>query len=260
MSNYSSTKNIYLFGTCLIDVFYPEAGLATVELLERMGFTVHFPQGQSCCGQPAYNSGYRQEAVAVAEAQICHFQENWPVVVPSGSCAAMLRIDYPALFAGHPLEQQAMALAARVIELTAFLLGQEANRFIDQGEAIRVAVHTSCSTRRALDGASHSLELLGRLQQVEACEPAQAWECCGFGGTFAVKQPAISAVMTEDKCKALEETRATALVSGDCGCLMSLNGRLEKTGRLLQGEHIASFLLRRLTGDSSEQRKVTLNE
>ncbi len=242
---------VYLFGTCLIDVFYPAAGLATVALLEHFGHTVHFPLGQTCCGQPAFNSGYREEALAVASQQIQQFTQDWPVVVPSGSCAAMLRHDYPALFAGHALEERARALAGRVLELGEFLLAKPASAFVDHGPPVTVVVHDSCSTRRALGAAGNSLKLLARLAGVTAVEPARAWECCGFGGTFAVKQATLSATMTEDKCQALDETRAERLLSGDCGCLMNLNGRLEKTGRSLRGEHLASFLLRRLTGSAS---------
>ncbi len=241
-------ETIYFFGTCLIDLFYPEAGLAGMELIRREGVRVVYPRNQSCCGQPAWNSGYREEARAVALAQLACFPEPWPVVVPSGSCAGMMKHHYPALFAGHPAEARAQALAGRVFELTEFLLEVLGVRLTDRGEPVRVALHTSCSARREMgvDGAHRAL--LAQLSAVELVEPARAAECCGFGGTFSVKHPAVSAAMVEDKADALLATGARRLVTGDCGCLMNITGRLRKRGDDLTGEHIASFLWERTGG------------
>lgn len=242
-----SKRDVYVFGTCLIDVLYPDAGMDTVHLLEYFGCQVHFPQDQTCCGQPAFNSGFRREALKVAEIQLALFTEPWPIVVPSGSCASMFRHDYPALFAEHPLATQAKDVASRVVELTAFLLTLTEGYASPPKETdATVVAHTSCSARRGLGQGSLALALIRRLSGKPATEPEEAEACCGFGGTFAVKQPELSAAMTASKCHALQATGAAHLVSGDCGCLMSLNGYLEQSGAALKGEHIASFLWREL--------------
>lgn len=239
---------VYFFGTCLIDLLYPKAGLAAMELLRREGLRVIYPARQSCCGQPAYNSGYRDEARAVAAAQIACFPEPFPVVAPSGSCAGMLKHHYPRLFAGHPLEEQAAMLASRVYELTEFLTDVLAVQLTDLGPPIRVAVHSSCSARREMEVAGSIEALIGALGNVSLVEQPCKAECCGFGGTFAVKQPEISAAMVADKCAALNASGAERVISQDCGCLMNIGGALEARGDTLTSQHIAEFLWERTHG------------
>jgi len=220
--------SVYFFGTCLIDFIFTQAGLAAMRLLRREGIEVLYPQGQTCCGQPAYNSGYDEEARAVARRQLLAFPRDIPILVPSASCAGMLKVHYPKLFAGTPDEAPAQALSARVVELSDFLVRVLDWRPEDQGEPLRVVVHHSCSARREMHSALAAAELLARLGRVEVLEPDHAEECCGFGGTFAVKQPEISAAMAGDKAKAIAATGAQVLVSQDCGCLMNLAGTLER--------------------------------
>ena len=241
----SKPKQVYFFGTCLVDLFYPEAGLSAIELIEREGVQVLFPQQQSCCGQPPFNSGYNQEAIDIAIKQINLLSDPIPVVVPSGSCAGMMKHHYPELFAGHPMLPKAVELSSRIFELTEFLVRVLKISLVDKGEPIKVAMHTSCSARREMGVTEDGLSLLKQLKHVEVFEPERATECCGFGGTFAVKQPEISAAMAEDKCQAIENTGASQLVSGDCGCLMNLSGVMDKTNRGVGSEHLASFLLKR---------------
>lgn len=236
---------VYFFGTCLIDMFYPEAGLDGIRLLEREGIEVIFPDDQTCCGQPAYTSGYHDEARAVAAAQLGLFPEPWPIVVPSGSCGGMMRIHYPQLFAGIPQEAQARELAGRVFELTEFLVHVCHIRLVDEGEPQTVAMHTSCSARREMGLAETGPALLDQLEGVTRVEQARATECCGFGGTFAVRHPEVSAAMVEDKTQAIEAAGAEHFVTSDCGCLMNIGGRFEQQRRALHGEHIASYLWRR---------------
>ncbi|NVD36446.1 (Fe-S)-binding protein [Marinobacter lutaoensis] len=236
---------VYYFGTCLIDLFYPDAGIAGVELLERQGIEVIFPQGQTCCGQPAYTSGYHDEARAVARAQLSLFPEDWPIVVPSGSCGGMMRRHYPDLFRDTPDQALAESVAARVFELTDFLLNVCHIRLEDKGEPVTVALHTSCSARREMGVAGVGPALLGQLRNVTLVEQARAEECCGFGGTFAVRHPEISAAMVSEKVDTLVEAGANTFVTTDCGCLMNIAGYAEKNGRPLNGEHILSFLNRR---------------
>lgn len=238
-------KQIYFFGTCLIDLFYPEAGLSAIELIEREGVEVLFPQQQTCCGQPPFNSGYNHEAIDVATKQIELLSKPIPIVVPSGSCAGMMKHHYPELFANHPMHSQAVELSTRVYELTEFLVRVLNISLVDKGKPVKVVMHTSCSARREMGVTEDGLSLLKQLKQVEVCEPERASECCGFGGTFAVKQPEISAAMAEDKCKSIMQTGASQLLSGDCGCLMNLGGMMEKNQQFIRHEHLADFLLKR---------------
>lgn len=241
----SKPKRVYFFGTCLIDLFYPEAGVSAIELIEREGIIVDFPQQQTCCGQPPFNSGYNKEAISVASKQVELLSENIPVVVPSASCAGMMKHHYPKLFANHHLSEKALALSSRVYELTEFLVRVLNISLTDYGSPIKVAMHTSCSARREMEVTEDGLSLLRQLKNVDICEPARANECCGFGGTFSVKQPEISAAMAEDKCQAIKDTGASRFISGDCGCIMNLNGVMDNTNRNMHGEHLASFLLSR---------------
>jgi len=221
-------QSVYFFGTCLIDMARPQAGLAAMRLLRQVGIEVIFPQGQTCCGQPAYNSGYDEEARRVARLQFQAFPRDIPVIVPSASCAGMMKVQYPKLFVGTPDQEGAMELAGRVYELTDFLARVLEWRPLDRGEPLKVVLHHSCSARRELGVANAASELLAGLANLETVEPDHAYECCGFGGTFAVKQPEISAAMAADKAEAIMATGAQVLVSQDCGCLLNLGGTLER--------------------------------
>ncbi len=236
---------VYYFGTCLVDLLYPEAGLAGMQLIQREGVQVIFPQNQTCCGQPAWNSGYRDEARRVARAQLDCFPQDYPIVVPSGSCAGMMRHHYPELFNGTDDETRAIDLASRVFELTEFLVQVLKIELTDLGAPTRVALHTSCSARREMGVAPEHEFLLKQLDNVEILEQERKDECCGFGGTFAVKHPEISAEMVSEKAKCIEATGAQTLVSGDCGCLMNISGHLKHQGSTINGKHIATFLWER---------------
>jgi L-lactate dehydrogenase complex protein LldE len=237
--------SVYFFATCLVDLFYPAAGLAGISLLKREGVKVIYPRNQTCCGQPAYNSGYRDEARKVAAVQLDLFPEPHPIVVPSGSCAGMMKHHYPDLFAGTALHERALDVAERVWELTGFLTDALDIRLKDLGSPMRVALHTSCSTRREMGTAYAGESLLAQLSAVEVVEQNHKAECCGFGGTFAIKQPEISAAMVLDKAEALRETCAELVVSQDCGCLMNIGGAIERQGGGPQTRHIAEFLWER---------------
>ncbi len=234
---------VYFFGTCLIDLFSPEAGLAAIELLEREGIRVLYPQAQSCCGQPAWNAGYRREARQVIAAQLGLFPEPIPLVVPSASCAGMMRHHWPEAFEpGTPEYERAQSVAGRVVEWSDFLLRVMDPDWPRLAEAGTVAIHDSCSARREMAVAGQARALLERLG-VEVREPARAEECCGFGGSFSVKQADISGAMLADKSDALLATGADTLVSQDCGCLMHLGGGLKRRGRDIAVRHVAEHLL-----------------
>ena len=245
--------NVYLFATCLIDQFTPQAGLDTVRLLEREGIKVHFLEQQTCCGQPAHSSGYPDEARAVAAQQLDLFTEPWPVVIPSGSCGGMIRLHYPHLFADDPvLLAKAVDLSERVYELTEFLVHVVGFKQPDRGTPYTIALHTSCHARREMGAHETSAALLGALHNVAVVEQARIEECCGFGGTFSMRYPDISEAIVTDKVAAIRDTGAQQLVSADCGCLLNITGRAAKQDEIaglstptLPGEHIASFLWRR---------------
>lgn len=242
-------SQVYLFGTCVVDLFFPEAGLDAIRLLEREGIRVHFPQGQSCCGQPAYTTGYTDEARAVARAQLALFRADWPVVVPSGSCAGMLRHHYLDLFKDDPeCLRQAELLAERTFELTEFLLHVCKVQLQDHGPQSKIALHTSCSARREMNTHLHARELLGQLSKVERVEHDHESECCGFGGTFSVRMPDIAGAMVLDKTRSLRDSGAAQMVTADGGCLLNINGALDKQQQTFRGQHLASFLWQRTGG------------
>ena len=244
-------KKAYFFATCLIDLLYPNAGLAGMQLIRRAGWQVSLPANQTCCGQPAYNSGYRKQALQVARAQLDCFPEAIPLVVPSASCAGMFRHHWPTLFAGEADEPRAIALAERTYELTEFLVKVLDLSLDDLGEPVRVAIHHSCSATREMAVTQHLETLLSRLSNVETMPPVRAAECCGFGGTFAIKQADISGAMAEAKADALQATGADRVVSQDCGCLENIRGIFARRQQGLPTEHIAEFLWRRTAGETS---------
>ena len=257
----SRPQDVYLFATCVVDQFFPQAGLDAITLLERLGLRVHFPEDQTCCGQPAYTSGQPDAARRVAAGTLALFPEPWPVIVPSGSCAGMMRHHYVRLFADCPEERaQAEALAPRVYELTQFLVEVMGWQPQDGGEPCTVVLHTSWSARRERGVHRTGRALLGALAGVTVAQQDHESECCGFGGTFSVKQPEISVAMVEDKVRALQATGASEVVSADCGCLMNILGHAawkdRQEGRRsasLPGEHMASLLLRRTAGQGTTQ-------
>ena len=206
---------IYFMGTCLVDLFYPQAGLAGMKLIQGAGVRVIYPKDQGCCGQPAFNSGYREEALEVARSQMRCFPHEIPIVVPSGSCAGMVIHHWPELFAGETDEKQAIAVSRRTVELTQFLVDQLNLQLEDLGEPTEIAVHTSCSCRNELKVEDSIESLLSQLNQVTVLEQPRKAECCGFGGSFAIKQPEISGAMVQDKTDALHSTGATREVSQD---------------------------------------------
>ena len=241
---------VTLFGTCVVDLFFPEAGLDAIRLLEREGIRVHFPQEQSCCGQPAWTSGYVNEARDVARAQLNLLDNGLPVVVPSGSCAGMFRQHYREVFAEEPdTLKRVDNLAERTFELTEFLLHVCKVDWQDLGQPTQIALHTSCSARREMNTHLHARELLGKLANVERLDHDHESECCGFGGTFSVRMPEVSGAMVLDKTRSLRESGAVEMVTADGGCLLNINGSLEKQQQAFRGRHLASFLWERVSGE-----------
>lgn len=238
--------NVYFFGTCLLDVFLPEAGMDAMTLLAQQGIQVHYPQAQSCCGQPAYSSGHPNEARTVAAAQLGLFPEDWPIIVPSGSCGGMMKWHWPKLFADTEHEAQAQALADRVVEFSQFLHAHIHYQPQDLGRPTRVAVHTSCAARREMNVHESSWALIDQLSHVERVVHDHESECCGFGGTFSLKHPDISGAMVTDKVAALVQAQVDEVVTADAGCLLNISGKMGKDEvNAPKPKHLASFLLAR---------------
>ena len=240
--------SVYYFGTCLVDAVYPHAGLAGIRLLQAQGVKVIYPQAQSCCGQPAYNSGFPAEAKTVARKQIGIFKKNYPVVVPSGSCAGMMHRHYPELFAGDVEENAVQAFADRVFELSEFLVHVLDVKLEDKGRPVRVTWHSSCHAMREMGITEDSKQLITQLDNVELISLQREHECCGFGGTFAVKQSEISKAMVNDKIDDILQTEASVVLSGDCGCLMNISGAMAYRQLPVAGKHVAEFIWERING------------
>jgi L-lactate dehydrogenase complex protein LldE len=258
-------QRVYFFSTCVVDAMAPGAGMDSIELIRAAGIAVDFPQAQSCCGQPAYTSGYTDEARQVAAAQLDLFPEPWPVVIPSGSCAGMLVHHWPRLFADDPVRlAKAQRIGRQVVEFSEFavtVLGLTTTAAPPQGRLqrladapvrtpVKVALHTSCSGRREMGTHVPSEALLRALPGVELVSFARDAECCGFGGTFSARHPAISGAMVQDKLQAVRDAGASVLVSADCGCLLNIHHAAEKLGGAASGQprcvHLGSFLRERL--------------
>lgn len=237
---------VALFVTCLVDLMRPKVGFAALELLEAAGCEVVVPKTQTCCGQPAWNNGDRTAAAQLAKKFIAEFEGYAYVVAPSGSCADHVRNEYPVILSDEPdWHARAVALASRVHELTDFLvnvvkLEKVPGRFVG-----RVTYHDSCTGLRSL-GIKRQPRVLLEKAGVEVREMSGAEECCGFGGTFSVKFGAISAAIVERKCANAQTTGADAIVGGDLGCLLNIEGKLRRIGdtttRVL---HIAEVLTAR---------------
>ena len=230
-----------LFVTCLVDGFSPGVGVATVQLLEQAGYDVAFPFDQTCCGQPAFNAGYADQAIAMAEHTVEVLDStHGPIVVPSGSCGDMLIHRTPSLLEGRPSEAAARRVAGRTAELSRFL----ADRGVPTDGAARdepVAFHRSCHGLRGL-----GLEGLGETLLDEAgvprCDLEGASECCGFGGLFSIELPEVSSAMLDTKLNAIEASGAAVVVGGDVSCLMHIAGGLNRRGSQVRTAHIAEVL------------------
>ena len=234
---------VALFVSCLVDLFRPSVGFASVRLLENLGAEVVVPPEQTCCGQPAYNSGDFKTARELARPLIETLAEFEHVVVPSGSCAGMLVRHYPELFKSEPLwHAKAETLARHTRELSVFLAEHGGKQTINTSFNGRVVMHDSCSARRELGINAEPRALLDKMGGIELVELKNAETCCGFGGTFCVKYPDISERMVSDKAESVAASGADMLVSGDLGCLMNIAGRLKRTHSQVRVYHLAELL------------------
>ena len=239
-----SRPRVGLFVTCLVDLFRPTVGFATVALLEQAGCEVDVPRGQTCCGQPAYNSGDRKDTVAIARQVIAAFDGYDYVVAPSGSCAGMLRIHYPRLFEDDPdWAPRAHHFAQRTYELTSFLVDVMGMHGVEGvHHDATVTYHDACSGLREMQVKAQPRQLLGSVDGLMLKELSDTETCCGFGGTFCVKYPDISDRMVTQKAEMVDTTGADTLLAGDLGCLMNLSGKLHRMGKAVSVRHVAEVL------------------
>ncbi len=238
------SQRVQLFVTCIIDSLFPHVGEAVVEVLERLGVAVEFPEAQTCCGQPGYNGGFRAEARDLALKFMTVFEKsNAPIVTPSGSCAAMLIHGYPDLFADDPPNlARAQALAARTYEFAQFLV--EVLKVDDLGAKFNgsLTYHPSCHLARGLGIKVAPLQLLSKVRGAEFTPLPNADECCGFGGLFAIKHSDISGAMLDKKLDNLRASKATTLVGCDMSCLMHIQGALSRDESRVRCVHLAEVL------------------
>lgn len=240
---------VALFVTCLVDLHRPTIGFAAIRLLEQAGCQVEVPRAQTCCGQPAYNSGDRATTRDIARALLDAFGGYDYVVVPSGSCGGMLKHHLPTLFDDDPnLRPRAEALADKTFELVSFLTGVLGLDRVDAAYPGIVTYHDSCSGLRELGIKEQPRRLLSSVTGLTLKEMTEPEVCCGFGGTFCVKYPEISVRMVADKTKDINATGADTLLAGDLGCLLNMAGRLSREGSTIQVRHVAEVLAG-MTGD-----------
>ncbi len=240
--NSNNAPQVGLYVTCLVDLFRPVVGFASMKLLQEAGCEVSVPLAQTCCGQPAYNSGDREAAQALAIEVIKNFENFDYVVAPSGSCAGMLKTHYPELLKDTDHRERALSFADKVFELTSFLVDKCGLQSVDRGFAGRITYHDACAGLRELHVKQQPRQLLNSVRGLELLEMSDGEACCGFGGTFCVKYPEISDAMVTKKCANIVATNAQTLLGGDMGCLMNMAGKLSRDGSAIEVRHVAEIL------------------
>ena len=233
---------VTLLVPCFMDALFPRAGISMVQILERLGHRVVCPEEIACCGQPPFNSGYWPEARVIAVKVLQHLRDAEVVVIGSGSCGAMVKKFYPDLFAGTPSAELAVDVAARTWEFSDFLVSKLGVTDLGARFPARVTFHDGCHGLRELGIKKAPRALLAKVQGLELIEMKDAETCCGFGGTFAAKFPAISTAMGDGKCASALETGAEYIVSNDSSCLMHIQGLLSRQGKPMKTISLAEVL------------------
>ena len=233
---------ITLFIPCFVDLMFPQVGVSMVRIFEKLGHGVEMTAGPACCGQPAFNAGYWDESRTIAVKVLEALSKAENVVIPSGSCGAMLKVFYQELFAGTPHETAARVLASKCHEFSSFLVNQLGVTDLKAEFPHKVTFHDGCHGLRELNNKRPPRALLAKVRGLELVEMKEAETCCGFGGTFAAKFPAISTAMAEVKCASALETQAEYIVSCDSSCLMQIQGLLSCQGESIRTIHLAEVL------------------
>lgn len=234
---------VSLFVSCLVDQLFPQVGLSTVRVLEKLGVEVSFDERQTCCGQPAFNAGYVEEAKRVARHFVAAYSDSVPIVVPSGSCCTMIKVFLPQLFPKGSTERDgADRIAQQTFELSEFLVSVLGIRSTGASFCGTVTYHDSCHLLRELGICEAPRDLIRGVSDIDFREMGNAQRCCGFGGTFSVKFPDVSSAIGDDKVKAIRETGADYVVANDVSCLMHIDGLLNRHHVPVQTMHLAELL------------------
>lgn len=223
---------------------YPQVGISMVRIFEKLGHQVVVPKTPACCGQPAFNTGYWDESRAIAIPMLAALKDAEAVVIASGSCGAMMKVFYPELFAGTKHESAARELAPKCFEFSSFLVNQLGVTDLGANFPHKVTFHDGCHGLRELNNKRPPRELLAKVKGLELVEMKEAETCCGFGGTFSAKFPAISTAMSEVKCASALETKADYIVSCDSSCLMQIQGLADKQQKGIKTIHLAEILVK----------------
>ena len=249
-------KKVSLFVTCIVDMIYPQTGMSVVKILDHLGIEVEFPQAQTCCGQPAFNSGYRKDAKAVAIQFLTASEGAELIVMPSGSCCAMVRHEYPTLFADDPQwKDKAERVASITWEFSEYLVDglgiEDINARLSEPKSF--AFHDACHGLRLLGLGKSARKLLGNVENAEINELTECDVCCGFGGLFSVKMPEVSNAMLQKKIANINASDAQSIVTGDASCLTQMNGGLSRQESPKRVQHIADVLASGLPNENEGQ-------
>ena len=247
-------STVNFFATCMGAAALPESTLSTVKLLQHFGTEVIFKKKQTCCGQPAYNSGYPKEAKEIALYNMTLFADNdYPIVVPAGSCAGLMSKEYPELFANDSTKTQQMVsrFCSRIMDLSQYLVDVLHVELVDKGEPVRATFHVSCHSLRVQQCVPQQKALLQALSNVTYVELPYEEECCGFGGTFSVLEPEISNAMVTEKIRHIKETGVKVVIAADNGCILNIGGALEKQGITdIKVYSLYDFIWHRISGEA----------
>ncbi len=238
---------VYFFATCLGGIAYSSTCINAIKLLQKEGCEVIFKKDQTCCGQPSLNSGFYEESKKVALHNIELFSEPYPVIVPSGSCAGVMREDYLELFANDGHYAKVKEFSKRVFEMSDFLCKELKVKYEDTKPATKVTWHSNCHALRVAKCIESSKNLIRQLKNVELIELENEDECCGFGGTFSIKEPEISNAMVLEKIDDIKSRNVEYVVSGDAGCLLNISGAMKKNGVNVKPMHLYDFIAERIS-------------
>lgn len=239
-------KKVYFFTTCLGGIAYSGTIVNAIKLLQKEGVEVIFKKDQTCCGQPSLNSGFYEDSKKVALHNINLFNEPYPVIVPSGSCAGVMKVDYLELFANDGEYVKVKEFTKRVYEMSDFLLKELKVKYEDTKPKTRVTWHSNCHALRIAKSIDSNKKLLRQLKNVELVELEREDECCGFGGTFSIKEPEISNAMVMEKIADIKEREVEYVIAADAGCLLNISGAMKKNGVNVKAMHLYDFLAERI--------------
>lgn len=239
-------KKVYFFATCLGGIAYSGTCLNAIKLLQKEGIEVIFKKDQTCCGQPSLNSGYYEDTKKVALHNIALFSEPYPVIVPSGSCAGAMKVDYLELFADDGNYAKVKEFCSRVWELSDFLVKELKVKYEDTKDKVKVTWHSNCHALRTAKSIESSKSLIRQFKNVELIELEREEECCGFGGTFAIKEPEISNAMVQEKIADIKAQNVDYLIAADAGCLLNISGAMKKNNVNIKPMHLYDFIAERI--------------